>query len=113
MNVIKVPANYYQNFDADFNRDVPAEGYGGWKKKEFELSLKHTAVVSLHVWDCGTREQYPGWHRSLEWIPRDQEICRTIFPKLLSAVRASGIKLYHVVGGGRYHEKYPGYKITS
>jgi hypothetical protein len=110
MNAIQVQANYYQQFDADFNRDVPAEGYGGWKKAEIELSLEHTAVVVMHAWDTGTREQYPGWHRAVEYIPRADKICETVFPKLLSAVRASGLKLFHVVGGGDYYQQYPGYQ---
>jgi len=33
-----IPANYYQQFDADYNLDVPAEGFGGWKKSNIELS---------------------------------------------------------------------------
>ena len=68
--IIRVPASYYQQFDADFNREVPAEGYGGWKRAEVEVSLQHTAVVVMHAWDCGTREEYPGWHRAVEYIPR-------------------------------------------
>ncbi len=108
--IIRVPASYYQQFDADFNREVPAEGYGGWKRAEVEVSLQHTAVVVMHAWDCGTREEYPGWHRAVEYIPRSYEIARTVFPQLLSAVRNSYLKLFHVAGGGDYHKKYPGYK---
>ena len=43
MKSVKLPASYYQQFDADYTRDVPAEGYGGWKSAEIELSPKHTA----------------------------------------------------------------------
>jgi len=107
---MKLWANTYQQFDADFGLDVPAEGYGGWKRAEVELPAAHTAVAVMHAWDCGTREQYPGWHRAVEYIPRSYEICRTVFPGLLSAVRASGVKLFHVVSGGEYCKKYPGYK---
>jgi len=107
---ILLPAYYYQQFDADFSRDVPAEGYGGWKKAEIEISREHTAVVVMHAWDCGTREQYPGWHRAVEYIPRAYEICRTVFPRLLAAVRASDLPLFHVVGGGDYYQHYPGYQ---
>jgi len=110
MGTIKVPAHYYQQFDADFNLEVPAEGYGGWQKAEIEISGEHTAVVVMHAWDCGTREQFPGWHRAVEYIPRSYEICRTVFPRLLSAVRASDLPLFHVVGGGDYYKEYPGYK---
>src|SRR5437762_3280567 len=58
---IRLPANYYQQFDADPGRDVPAEGYGGWKRAEIEISSDHTAVVVMHAWDCGTQTDYPGW----------------------------------------------------
>ncbi|MDI6829621.1 MAG: hypothetical protein QME62_14175 [Armatimonadota bacterium] len=109
--VIKLPASYYQQFDADFKRDVPAEGYGGWNKEEIEISFDHTALVVMHAWDMGTRELYPGWHRAVEYIPRADKICRTVFPRLLSAVRESGFKLFHVVGGGKnYYSQYPGYQ---
>lgn len=109
-STIRLPASYYQQFDADFDLDVPAEGYGGWKKSDVEISPDHTAVVVMHAWDMGTRAQYPGWHRAVEYIPRADEICRTVFPPLLSAVRASGFKLFHVVSGGAYYKQYPGYK---
>jgi len=110
MKTLKLPASYYQQFDADYSLDVPAEGYGGWKRAEIEISLEHTAVVVMHAWDFGTREQYPGWHRAVECIPRAHEICRTVFPGLLSTVRASDLKLFHVVGGGDYYGNYPGYR---
>ncbi|MBU0714387.1 MAG: hypothetical protein KJ964_03390 [Verrucomicrobia bacterium] len=106
----RIPVNYYRHFDADFRLDVPAEGYGGWQKKELELSFDHTALVVMHAWEFGTREQYPGWHRVVEFIPRAQEICRTVFPPLLAAVRESGMRLYHVVSSGSYAKDYPGYR---
>lgn len=107
---LKLPANYYQQFDADLSLAVPGEGYGGWKRAEVAISFEHTAVVVMHAWDAGTPEQYPGWYRAVEYIPRANEICRTVFPKLLGAVRASGMKLFHVVGGGDYYKELPGYK---
>ena len=109
---MKINAHYYEQFDADPLLDVPAEGYGGWKSAELELAPQHTAVVVMHAWDCGTREEYPGWHRYVEYIPRANEICRTVFPRLLTAVRESGVKLFHVVGGGEYYKRYPGYQAT-
>jgi hypothetical protein len=112
MSTIKVPASYYQQFDADFNLEVPGEGYGGWKKAEIEISPDHTAVVVMHAWDCGTREQYPGWHRAVEYIPRAEKICQTVFPGLLSAVRASALKLFHVAAGGDYYKEHPGCKMA-
>jgi len=107
---MELPTNYYQQFDADFALDVPAEGYGGWKRAEIEISPEHTAVVSMHAWNTGTREQYPGWHRAVESIPRADAICATVFPRLLGAVREAGFTLFHVVGGGDYYSRYPGYR---
>jgi len=110
MSPLKVRANYYQHFDADFSLDVPAEGFGGWQQAEIELAPEHTAVVVMHAWDCGTRDEYPGWHRVVEYLARADEICRTVFPRLLEAVRASKLELFHVVGGGDYYKDLPGYK---
>ena len=66
-------------------------------------------------WSCtpGTaarRAEFPGWHRCVEYIPRANAICREVFPKLLGGVRAAGVPLFHVVGGGRYYENLPGYQ---
>ncbi|MBI4026865.1 MAG: hypothetical protein HY360_17910 [Verrucomicrobia bacterium] len=109
--MIQVVAKYYQQFDADDSLDVPAEGYGGWKKASVELSLANTAVAVMHAWDCGAREQYPGWHRAVEYIPRATQIARVIFPPLLAAARKGGLKLFHVVGGSRsYYKNLPGYR---
>jgi len=110
MKTLSVPCEYYQQFDADFSRDVPAEGYGGWKKGRIQISLDHTAVVVMHAWDCGTVEQYPGWYRAVEYLPRASRIVREVFPGLLAAVRRSPLKVFHVVGGGVYYQEYPGYK---
>ena len=111
-DLIKLPASYYQQFDADFALDVPGEGYGGWKRSEIEISREHTALVVMHAWDMGTRKEYPGWHRAVEYMPRANEICRTVFPGLLKAVRESGFRLFHIVGGGDYYSKLPGCKQT-
>ena len=108
--VLRCPANYYQQFDADYDREVPAEGYGGWQRAEIELDLDHTALVSMHAWETGTREQFPGWYRAVEYIPRAQEICRTVYPRLMTAVRGAGATLFHVVGGGNYYQSLPGYQ---
>src|SRR5262245_44598277 len=72
---IRLPANYYQQFDADLAGEVPGEGYGGWKREEIDLARDHTAVVVMHAWDCGPREEYPGWYRAVEYIPRANAIC--------------------------------------
>lgn len=110
MKTISLPAHYYQQFDADFALEVPGEGYGGWQQATIDLSAEHTAVVVMHAWDTGTRQQFPGWHRAVEYIPRSVEISRTIFPGLLGAVRNSALPLFHVVGGGDYYRKCPGYQ---
>lgn len=107
---VPIRAHYYEQFDADYTLDVPAEGFGGWKTAELELNLQRTALVVMHAWDCGTYEEYPGWWRRVEYIPRANEICRTVFPKLLGAVRRSPVKLFHVVGGGNYYQDLPGYR---
>ena len=107
---LKIPAWYYQHHDADFDRDVPEEGFGGWKTAELEIARPHTAVVSLHAWDMGTFEEYPGWWRVVPWVTRARKILREVYPALLNAVRTSGLPLFHVVGGGDYYGHLPGYK---
>jgi nicotinamidase-related amidase len=107
---MKVTTSYYQQFDADPSLDVPGEGYGGWRETEIEISPQHSAVVVMHAWDTGTPEQYPGWHRCVEYIPRAQQICREVFPPLLQAVRKSPLKLFHVVSDGSYYKNLPGYR---
>jgi len=109
---LKVPTYYYQQFDADFSKDVPAEGFGGWKKADLEINPEHTALVVMHAWDCGTREKYPGWHKTVEYFPRASDICRNVFPELLRTVRNSKLKLFHVAVPGEYLNKYPGYEAA-
>ena len=109
---LRLPARYYQQFDADWTREVPAEGYGGWKSAEVELARDHTALVVMHAWDCGRREEYPGWYRAVEYIPRANAICSRVFPPLLGAVREHGVRLLHVVGGGDYYKRCPGYRMA-
>lgn len=106
-------ANYYQQFDADCDRDVPAEAYGGWKREEVELSSERTAVVVMHAWDCGSPEEFPGWWRAVECLPRATRIIREVFPPLLDAVRSSPLPLFHVAGCGNYWERYPGYRRAA
>ena len=112
MGTFPVKANYYQQFDADYNLDVPGEGMGGWRSAEINLSTEHTAVVVMHAWDMGTRERYPGWHRCVEYIPRAEAICRDVFPGLLAAVRRSPLPLIHVVDGRGYYRSLDGWKKT-
>lgn len=113
VSTITVPAHYYQQFDADPTLDVPGEAYGGWMKGAIPLSLDHTALVVMHAWDTGTPEEFPGWHRAVEYHDRANAIARDVFPPLLAAVRRSPLKLFHVVGGGAYYQDLPGYKRAA
>ncbi len=110
---MKIKASYYQQFDTDSGLDVPGEGYGGWGEAEIDISPEHTAIAVMHAWDCGTAQQYPGWFRCVEYIPRSQQICREVFPPLLEAVRRSPLKIYHVVRFGDHYKEYPGYKRAA
>jgi hypothetical protein len=110
MRPITLHAEYYQQFDADPTRNVPGEGYGGWQSAPLTLDLEHTALVLMHAWETGTQEQYPGWYRAVEYIPRAQAILTQIIPGLLAATRRAGMTLFHVVGGGHYYQNYPGYQ---
>lgn len=107
---LKLKTWYYQQFDADLKLDVPAEGYGGWKQADLTFDRDRTALVVMHAWDCGTPERFPGWYRCVEYIPRAQKIAAGVFPPLLSAVRESGFRLYHVVGGGDVYKSMPGHQ---
>lgn len=112
-DTIFIRAHYYQQFDADHSREVPAESYGGWQCAPIPVSRRHTALVVMHAWDMGTPEQYPGWWRAVEYIPRAQKILKEVFPRLLLAVRAAGLRVFHVAGGGEYGRKYPGYRFVQ
>ena len=108
---MKIPAQIYQQFDADYTRDVPAEGFGGWQTVDTELAPARTALVVMHAWDCGAPGEFPGWRRAVEYEPRARKILTEIFPPLLAAVRASPLPVFHVVGGGRdYYSHLPGYR---
>ncbi len=107
---IPIRARYYEQFDADYSLDVPGEGFGGWKSAELEINPDRTALVVMHAWDCGTYEQFPGWWKRVEYIPRANEIVQEVFPTLLGAVRASPLQLFHVVGGGSYYRDLPGHE---
>jgi hypothetical protein len=107
---VKLTASYYQQFDADYARDVPAENFGGWKCAEVELSRKHTALVVMHAWEAGTMEQWPGWRRAVEYHPRALKILAEIFPRLLMTARDAALPVFHVVGGRDYYSHLPGYQ---
>jgi len=107
-----IPVNYYQNFDADYLLDIPAEGYGGWKKTELRFDLDELAIVVMHAWDYASYDKYPCWYNVAEWIPRAKKICQEHFPGILSAARNSNIKLFHVASDESYCRELPGYKRT-
>lgn len=109
MKTLRLPARYYQQFDADYSLDVPAEAYGGWKIDDVELSPQHTAVVVMHAWKSGTPKQYPGWHRAVEFLSRASQICRDVFPPLLHAAREANLPIFHVVDQGTHYKQLPGY----
>ncbi|MFX0102781.1 MAG: hypothetical protein ACFFCS_24650 [Candidatus Hodarchaeota archaeon] len=109
MTVKSIKANFYHQFDADYDMEVPAEGFSGWQEEDIEIDLERTALVVMHAWDCGTRDQFPGWYRYVEYIPRANRICKEVFPSLLDAVRGSSMKIFHVVSSGSYYKNYPSY----
>ena len=106
---ITIPANYYQQFDTDLSLDIPAKGYGGWKRQDIQISLEHTALVVMHAWDTGSPEEFPGWWRCVEYMSRAKQISQEIFPPLLSAARVNNFKLYHVASSAQDLNAYPGY----
>lgn len=113
MNPLRLSASYYQQFDADYTRDVPGEGYGGWQTADIEIAPDHTALVVMHAWDNGTPAQWPGFWNSTESVPRTVRILEQVFPPLLAAVRASTLPVFHVVGGRDYYSHLPGFQQTK
>ena len=108
---MRLDAQVYRQFDADPAREVPAEGYGGWRTVDVDLAPEHTALVVMHAWDCGSPDEFPGWRRAVEYYPRAERILAEVFPPLLAAVRVSPLRLYHIVGGGKdYYSHLPGHK---
>jgi nicotinamidase-related amidase len=109
MSELTVPTAFYQQFDADLSAEYSAETYGGWRTEQLPLSLEHTALVVMHAWDSGLPEQYPGWFRAVEYIPRSYEIARNVLAPLLDAARSANLTVLHVVGGRDYYSHLPGY----
>jgi nicotinamidase-related amidase len=113
MSTRKIPAYLYQQFDADPHFDVPAEGFNGWIKKNIDVSLDHTALIVMHAWDCKTQEDFPGWYRYVEYLPRAKQILNQVFPVLLNTVRKSPLRIIHVVSSGDYYKSYMGYQMMK
>lgn len=65
---MKLIAHIYQQFDADRNREIPAENFGGWRTTQIEIAPQHTALVVMHAWDFSRAESCPGWLRVVEYI---------------------------------------------
>jgi len=106
-----VKTGFYKQFDADYQLEIPGEGYTGWCKEDLELDLSSTAIVVMHAWDFGTREQFHGWHRAVEYVPRANAIVEQELPRLLSVSREAGLTVFHVVEPiGDYYKDYPGYR---
>ena len=112
MNRVVLPTWYYRQFDADLSLPVPGSAYGGWKCEPLPLEPDKTALVVMHAWDAGMPEEYPGWYRAVEYLSRAPKILKEIFPPLLAAVRATDMKVYHVVSESRYCKDMPGYIST-
>jgi len=109
---IEVPTWYYAHFGADYSLEVPAEGYGGWKKATLPLSLEHTALCVMHAWDNPDQEQFPGIYSAVEYLPRAREIYKERMPAMLKAAREAGIRIIHIETS-EYVHKYDAYRQTQ
>lgn len=108
-----IRSSYYQQHSADYNLNVPAEGYTGWTSANIEVDFDRTALAVMHAWDNGTMETNPRGYLCHEYLPRANEILHTVFPVLLSAARSSRFKIFHVVErGGKYYQNHPNYLAT-
>jgi nicotinamidase-related amidase len=107
---MRVSALLYGQHDADLTKAVPAEGFAGWFRREVDLAPDHTALVVMHAWDAQKPGAFPGWDRCVEYRPRARRILADVFPRLLAAVRASPLPVFHVVGGRDYYRNLPGYR---
>jgi len=116
--ILRVPANYYQQYDADIGTEHPGLGYRGWATRELELDLDKTALVSMHVWNPGLDDRVPfgpdspfvGAYRAVEYCGRAMEVTQTVFPPLLAAARKAGLTVIHVGSDERYAGKYAEYR---
>ena len=111
---ILIPGWYYRNFDADMEREVPAEAYGGWRKaSQLPFAVDHSALVVMHGWHCYEPGDFPGWEHAVEYLPRARKIMRRYFPELLRAARNAGLPVFHVAAGGRYYQELPEYRAVA
>ena len=96
MSKVVLPTLYYQVSDLDFDRPVPSDGIGGLKTADLPLAVDHAALVVMHAWDVGTREEFPGWHRVFAYFPRAEQILKGPLAELLGVARSSPLKIYHM-----------------
>ena len=109
---IEVPTWYYAHFGADYSLDVPAEGFGGWKKTVLPLCPERTVLCVMHAWDNPDQELFPGIYSAVEYLPRAAEIFKTRMPALLKTFRDAGIRVIHIESG-EYVHKYEAYRQTQ
>jgi hypothetical protein len=57
MKPLTIRTGYYQQFDSDGSRDVPAEAVGGWKEAPLTFDLDRMAVVVMDAVDCGSPDE--------------------------------------------------------
>jgi hypothetical protein len=107
--MIPIRTHYYRQYDADFTREVPEEGFLGWTIGDVEVDPKRVGLVLMHVWDYGPMEANPGAYRSESQLSRTYEVTRRVLPGLLDATRAAEIPVFYTVLGSGYYEQYPGY----
>ncbi|MBD3186883.1 hypothetical protein GF325_08665 [Candidatus Bathyarchaeota archaeon] len=105
-----IKARYYKQYNANYELEIPAEGFDGWQEREIEIDLSRLALISMHAWDYGARMDFPGWYNHVEYIPRARDILEKVFPCLLENARASPVHVFHVASGGKYYKKFKGYK---
>jgi hypothetical protein len=110
--VTQIPSWIYQQFDADYTLEYPAEGFGGWKKIDLPYNLGRCAVAVMHAWELQSYEEVPGHWRCVEYIPRAEVICKDLLPPFLDKVRESGIRIIHIGSSGQDITHYPGYKAV-
>ena len=110
MRKLNIPVNYYDQTSADLLLNVPAEGFGGWKKTELTFDLDTAAFVVMHAAYPGSPDEVPGIYRSCDETPRQNEIDRTVFPPLFAAIRKAGVHIYHIGFAPRpFYKRYDGF----
>jgi hypothetical protein len=113
MKLAQIRTTYYRQGDADHSLEVPAEAFTGWEQARVEMDLDRTAVVVMHAYTIKHPADFPNIARTNEYSERADRIAADVFPPLLSAVRAAGIRLFHVVGAGNYYQHLPGFKHAA